>query len=46
MIIITASVSRDRALQAVRNGAQDYLFKSFDMDELKQVVERWVGSGE
>jgi signal transduction histidine kinase len=42
VIMITAAATRDRALVAMQAGAQDYLLKPFDGEQLKMVVERWV----
>lgn len=43
VVMITASASEKRATQAIRKGAQAYLFKPFDMEQIKRVVERWFG---
>jgi CheY-like chemotaxis protein len=43
VIMITASGSKERAIQAVAMGAQAYLLKPFDAARLKDVVERWFG---
>lgn len=44
IIMVTASGAKDRAVQAVSVGAQDYLLKPFDALQLRQVVERWFGA--
>jgi len=43
VVMITASGSKERAVQAVNLGAQAYLLKPFDAAQLKEVVERWFG---
>jgi two-component system phosphate regulon response regulator OmpR len=43
IIMVTASGAKDRAVQAVSVGAQDYLLKPFDAGQLRQVVEQWFG---
>ncbi len=40
IILITAYASVATAVQALKEGAQDYLVKPFDPEELSQVVER------
>jgi signal transduction histidine kinase len=44
IIMVTASGAKDRAVQAVSVGAQDYLLKPFDAGQLREVVERWFGT--
>ncbi len=44
MIMLTAAEARDRALVAMQAGAQAYLLKPFDAGQLREMVERWVGS--
>jgi CheY-like chemotaxis protein len=44
VIMITAAEAQDRALVAMQAGAQAYLLKPFDADQLRQVVEQWVGA--
>jgi signal transduction histidine kinase/CheY-like chemotaxis protein len=44
IIMVTASGAKDRAVQAVSIGAQDYLLKPFDAGQLREVVERWFGA--
>ncbi|MEK6533793.1 MAG: ATP-binding protein [Nitrospirota bacterium] len=41
IIIMTASGSQELAVQAIGMGAQAYLLKPFDADELHAVMERW-----
>jgi signal transduction histidine kinase/CheY-like chemotaxis protein len=43
VVMVTASGSKERAVQAVAMGAQAYLLKPFDAARLKDVVERWFG---
>ncbi|MBA2253204.1 MAG: response regulator [Nitrospirales bacterium] len=43
VIMVTASGSKERAVQAVSMGAQAYVLKPFDPLELQQVVEHWIG---
>jgi signal transduction histidine kinase len=43
VIMVTASGSKDRAVQAVSMGAQAYVLKPFDPIELQHIVEHWIG---
>ena len=43
VIMITAAEARDRALVAMKAGAQAYILKPFDIGQLEQLVEQWVG---
>ena len=43
VVMVTASGSKDRAIQAVSRGAQAYVLKPFDLTELQRVVEYWFG---
>jgi CheY-like chemotaxis protein len=43
IIMVTASGSKERAVQAVNMGAQAYLLKPFEAAQLKETVERWFG---
>jgi response regulator of citrate/malate metabolism len=40
-MVITAGESKERALLAMRAGAQAYLLKPFNIDALTQIVEGW-----
>ena len=40
VVLMTASSAIDSAVDAMKNGAQDYLIKPLDIDELSIVVER------
>jgi DNA-binding response OmpR family regulator len=43
VIMVTASGTKARAVQAVGMGAQAYVLKPFDPAELQQVIEYWIG---
>jgi CheY-like chemotaxis protein/two-component sensor histidine kinase len=43
IIMMTATEARERALKAVSAGAQAYLLKPFDAQQLQEIVEQWVG---
>jgi DNA-binding response OmpR family regulator len=43
VMMVTASGSKERAVQAVNLGAQAYLLKPFDAEHLKQMVEQCFG---
>ncbi len=43
VIMMTASGSKERAVQAVGMGAQAYVLKPFDPTELQQILEYWIG---
>jgi signal transduction histidine kinase len=43
VVMVTASEARERAIQALSEGAQDFLLKPFDAAHLHEVVERWFG---
>ena len=43
VVMITAAEARERAALAMEAGAQAYLLKPFDVAQLKQVLEQWVG---
>ena len=43
VIMVTASGSKERAVQAVGMGARAYILKPFDPVELQQVLEYWIG---
>ncbi|HKN85634.1 MAG TPA: response regulator [Nitrospiraceae bacterium] len=42
VIMVTASGSKERAVQAVGLGAQAYILKPFDPSELEHVIEYWI----
>ncbi len=44
IIMVTASGSKERAIQAVNMGAQAYVLKPFDAESLKEAVQRCFGS--
>lgn len=44
IIVVTASGSKERAIQAVNMGAQAYVLKPFDAESLKEAVLRCFGS--
>jgi DNA-binding NtrC family response regulator/uncharacterized membrane protein (UPF0127 family) len=44
-IIITAHTTPQHALEALRAGAAEYLSKPFDVDDLKLILEKLLGSG-
>ena len=41
IVMVTASGSKDLAVRAISMGAQAYLLKPFDVDELQRIVEYW-----
>ena len=41
IVMVTASGSKELAIRAIGMGAQAYLLKPFDVDELKQVADYW-----
>lgn len=41
VVMMTASGARDSAVQAIGSGAQAYLLKPFDADELQRVMDSW-----
>lgn len=45
VLLITAYGQVDRAIDAIRNGAVDYLLKPFDPDQLITIISRYVTSG-
>jgi signal transduction histidine kinase len=44
IIMMTASGAKESAVRAIGVGAQAYLLKPFDVDELQQIVESWFRS--
>ena len=45
VILITAFASLDSAVEAMREGAWDYVTKPFQIDELKEIIERALDAG-
>lgn len=41
IVMVTASGSKDLAVRAIGMGAQAYLLKPFDTDELQRIAEHW-----
>jgi signal transduction histidine kinase len=41
VVMVTASGLKERAVQALAMGAQDYVLKPFDAPHLKEVIDRW-----
>ncbi len=41
-ILITAFASQETAVEAVKNGASDYIYKPFDIDDLKIKVQKCI----
>lgn len=41
IVMVTASGSKDLAVRAISMGAQAYLLKPFDVDELQRVMDYW-----
>ena len=41
VVMVTASGSKERAIQALAIGARDYVLKPFEAAHLKDVIERW-----
>jgi len=39
--VVTASGSKERAIRAISMGAQAYLLKPFDVEELRRIVSYW-----
>ncbi len=44
VVMVTATGSKDRAVQALTMGAQAYLLKPFDAETLQGAVQRWFGA--
>ena len=42
IVMVTASGSKDLAIRAISLGAQAYLLKPFDVDELQRISDYWV----
>ena len=45
IIMVTASGAKDTAIQAITLGAQAYLLKPFDVEELQQVIASCFRTG-
>ncbi|WP_455243985.1 ATP-binding protein [Petrachloros mirabilis] len=45
IVVVTASEAKENAVRAIGKGAQAYLLKPFDVDELQRVVESWFRTG-
>jgi CheY-like chemotaxis protein len=43
VVMVTSSMVREHAIEAIGEGAQAYLLKPFDAAQLKQVLEHWIG---
>jgi CheY-like chemotaxis protein len=41
IVMVAGSVDREPAIRAIGLGAQDYLLKPFDLDELQRVADYW-----
>jgi DNA-binding response OmpR family regulator len=41
IVMVTASGFKELAVRAISMGAQAYLLKPFDVDELQRIVEYW-----
>jgi len=41
IVVVTASGSKESAVRAIGMGAQAYMLKPFDVDELHRVVDYW-----
>ncbi len=41
IVMVTASGSKDLAVRAIGMGAQAYLLKPFDTDELQRIADYW-----
>jgi two-component system response regulator PilR (NtrC family) len=46
VILVTAYASRDSAIQAMKQGAFDYITKPFKVDEIRAVIHRALAEGE
>ena len=44
IVVVTASGSKESAVRAIGMGAQAYMLKPFDVDELQRVVDYWFHS--
>ena len=41
IVVVTASGSKESAVRAIGMGAQAYMLKPFDVDELQRVADYW-----
>lgn len=46
IVVVTASGSKERAIRAIGMGAQAYLLKPFDVEELQRIANQWFRSVE
>ena len=46
IVVVTASGSKESAVRAIGMGAQAYMLKPFDVDELQRVADYWFGPSE
>lgn len=46
IVMVTASGSKERAIKAISMGAQAYLLKPFDVEELRRIAGHWFRSVE
>ncbi|MEQ1563047.1 MAG: ATP-binding protein, partial [Nitrospiraceae bacterium] len=46
IVMVTASGSKELAIRAIGMGAQAYVLKPFDIDELERIVDCWFRSSE
>ncbi|THJ24567.1 MAG: response regulator [Nitrospira sp. CG24E] len=44
IVVVTASGSKESAVRAIGMGAQAYILKPFDVDELQRVADYWFGA--
>ncbi|MCC6142753.1 MAG: sigma-54-dependent Fis family transcriptional regulator [Candidatus Hydrogenedentes bacterium] len=42
VVVITANASVESAVQAMKHGARDYVVKPFDVDQLREIVQRQI----
>jgi len=45
IIIVTGFSSKDVAIDALKSHADDYIEKPFEVDEMREVIERFLGDG-
>ena len=46
IVMVTASGSKESAIRAIGMGAQAYVLKPFDIDELQRIVDCWFRPSE